>query len=98
MARTTVNSADGSFFTSPSRLYKCSNGALHQYFPNHFNISFLHVQLEFCRINGMSVKEVSDRRHRLVLATRHSHLQNQTYYFSKTEKVKLSAENVACIT
>ena len=55
--------------------------------------------LEFCGINGISVKEVSDRRRRMVVATRHSHSQNQTNYFSKAEieRVKPSAENVACI-
>ena len=46
---------------------------------------------------GISVKEVSDRRRRMVVATRHSHSQNQIDDFSKAESVKLSAENVACI-
>ena len=55
------------------------------------------MELEFCGVNGILVKEVSDRRRRLVVATRHSRSQNQTKYFSKTERVKLSAENVACI-
>ena len=55
------------------------------------------MELEFCGVNGILVKEVSDRRRRLVVATRRSRLQNQTNYFSKAERVKLSAENVACI-
>ena len=55
------------------------------------------MELEFCGVNGILVKEVSDRRRRLVVATRHSRSQNQTNYFSQTERVKLSAENVACI-
>ena len=41
----------------------------------------------------MSVKEVSDRRRRMVVATRYSHSQNQIDDFSKAERVKLSAEN-----